>query len=55
MNNLTDFAICGIVFWAFGMGFAFNGTSGGFGGWDFVSQETTLLIWAAKFLVWAGF
>ncbi len=38
MNNLTDFAICGIVFWAFGMGFAFNGTSGGFGGWDFVAQ-----------------
>ena len=38
INNLTDFAICGILFWAFGMGFAFNGTSGGFGGWDFVSQ-----------------
>lgn len=38
MNNLTDFAICGIVFWAFGMGFAFNGTSGGFGGWDFVAR-----------------
>lgn len=38
MNNLTDFSICGILFWAFGMGFAFNGTSGWFGGWDFCSQ-----------------
>lgn len=38
MNNLTDFAICGLLFWAFGMGFAFNGTSGWFGGWDFCSQ-----------------
>ncbi len=37
MNNLTDFSICGLVFWAFGMGFAFNGTSGWFGGWDFVA------------------
>ena len=35
INNLTDFSICGLLFWAFGMGFAFNGTSGGFGGWDF--------------------
>lgn len=38
MNNLTDFSICGLLFWAFGMGFAFNGTSGWFGGWDFCSQ-----------------
>lgn len=35
INNLTDFSICGLLFWAFGMGFAFNGTSGWFGGWDF--------------------
>ena len=38
VNNLTDFSICGLLFWAFGMGFAFNGTSGWFGGWDFCSQ-----------------
>ena len=27
INNLTDFAICGLIFWAFGMGFMFNGDS----------------------------
>ena len=38
INNLTDFAICGLIFWAFGMGFMFNGDNPFFGGWDFVSQ-----------------
>ena len=38
INNLTDFAICGLIFWAFGMGFMFNGDSAFFGGWDFVAQ-----------------
>jgi Amt family ammonium transporter len=49
MNNLTDFSICGIIFWAFGMGFAFNGTSGWFGGWDFCSTADYSAISVSRF------